>query len=292
MKSYLFVAAAALAIAPNIATAQDSGEPTGFNGLYVGAAGGYDVQKNDGGSRILFDRNLDGRFNDTVLNALGGNAFGPGFCNGRATSINAPGNQAAAAPAIPAGSGCRNDKDGWSYYGRVGFDQQMGSIVVGIVAEGGKTEINDSVTAFSGTPANYVMYRDIDWEAGIRARAGYTPNDQTLFYGTFGPSIARIDGEFSSSQNTNTFTARGRQDQFGYQGGGGIEQKLGNNFSIGLEYLYHSYKDDDYRVRVAGPAGTPFTNAANGGTATGTDFRRSDTKFAWHSLRATAAFRF
>ncbi len=39
-------------------------------------------------------------------------------------------------------------------------------------------------------------------------------------------------------------------------------------------------------------SGWPFTNATNGGTATGTDLRRSDDKFVWHSLRATAAFRF
>jgi outer membrane immunogenic protein len=59
-----------------------------------------------------------------------------------------------------------------------------------------------------------------------------------------------------------------------------------------MEYMFHRYQDDDFRVRLAGPAGTPFTNATNGGTATGTDLRRSDDKFVWHSLRATAAFRF
>ncbi|MGJ3626255.1 outer membrane protein [Sphingomonas sp. MMS24-JH45] len=148
------------------------------------------------------------------------------------------------------------------------------------------------MTAFSVTPANYVFTRSIDWEAGIRARAGFTPNDTTLFYGTFGPGYARIDRSFSSSQHQHLHRPRQAQNQFGIQGGGGVEQKLGDNFSIGLEYLYHQYEDNDYRVRAAGPAGTPFTNAANGGTATGTDFRRSDTKFNWHSMRATAAFRF
>ena len=289
MKAYgLAIAGAVLAATP--AMAQDDA-PTGFNGIYVGAAGGYDVQPNDGGT-ILFDRNLDGRFGDTVLTGTGANAFSPGSCNGRAVSANAPGRQSAANLAVPAGQGCRNDEDGWSYYARVGIDQQMGSFVVGVVGEFGKSEITDSVTAFSVTPANYVFTRSIDWEAGIRARAGFTPNDRTLFYGTFGPGYARIDRSFSSSQSTNTFTGRGKRNQFGIQGGGGVEQKLGNNFSIGLEYLYHQYQDDDYRVRAAGPAGTPFTNATNGGKTNGTDFRRSDDRFNWHSIRATAAFRF
>lgn len=290
-----YVAAAAALFSAVPALAQDGDAPTGFNGLYVGAAGGYDVQSSDGGS-ILFDRNLDGRFGDSVLTAAGANAFSPGFCNGRAVSANAPGRQSPANLAVPAGQGCVNDKDGWAYYGRVGIDQQMGAFVVGVVGEFGKSEITDSVSAFSTTPANYVMTRSIDWEAGIRARAGFTPNDQTLFYGTFGPGYARIDRSFSSSQSTNTFTGRGKRNQFGIQGGGGVEQKLGNNFSIGLEYLYHQYQDDEYRVRAAGGPTvapfTPFTNPNNGGTTTGTDFRRSDTKFNWHSIRATAAFRF
>lgn len=285
------MAAAGVVMAAAPAVAQDAEPGTGFNGIYVGAAGGYDVQGSDGGS-ILFDRNLDGRFGDTVLTGTGANAFAPGFCNGRGVSANAPGRTAAANPAIPAGAGCRNDEDGWAYYGRVGIDQQMGRIVVGVVGEFGKSEINDQVTGFSSTPANYVMYRSISWEAGIRARAGFTPNDQTLFYGTFGPGYARIDRDFTSSQSTNTFEQRGKKNQFGIQGGGGVEQKIGDNFSIGLEYLYHQYQDNDFRVRAGGPAGTPFTNAANGGTVNGTDFRRSDDKFRWHSMRATAAFRF
>ncbi|SUJ03601.1 Uncharacterised protein [Sphingomonas paucimobilis] len=59
-----------------------------------------------------------------------------------------------------------------------------------------------------------------------------------------------------------------------------------------MEYMYHQYRDDDTRVRVTqgtAPATNPFVLAPN---TTGTDIRRSDDKFRWHSLRATAAFRF
>lgn len=55
-----------LGLTASPAFAQETTEDAPFNGLYVGAAGGYDVQPNDAGSSILFDRNLDGRFGDAV----------------------------------------------------------------------------------------------------------------------------------------------------------------------------------------------------------------------------------
>ncbi|WP_022685726.1 outer membrane protein [Sphingomonas phyllosphaerae] len=280
MKAIAMTGAAMLAAFAAPAMAQES--DGGFNGIYVGAAGGYDVQPNDGGAQVLFDRNLDGRFGDVVRTGSGANAFSPGFCGGQATSQLSPG----------AGGRCTKDKDDWAYYGRIGADAQRGRIVVGLVGEFGTSNITDGVTAFSGTPASYVFNRGIDWEGGIRARAGFTPNDTTLFYGTFGPGYARIDRAFGSTNTTNTFTGSGKRNQFGIQGGGGIEQRIGEHLSFGLEYMYHQYQDDDYVVRAAGPAGTPFTNANNGGSASGTDFIRSDDKFRWHSIRATVGFHF
>jgi outer membrane immunogenic protein len=269
-----------LGLTASPAFAQETTEDAPFNGLYVGAAGGYDVQPNDAGSSILFDRNLDGRFGDAVTTAAGANAFSSGFCNGATTATTLTG-----------GRGCRKDQDGAAYYGRVGMDAQRGNIVVGVVGEFGKSEITDSVTAFSTTPASYVMTRSVDWEASIRGRAGYAVNT-TLFYGTFGAGYAKIDRDFYSTNTGNAYQQSGKRQQFGILGGGGIEQKVTPNISVGMEYMFHQYQDDDFRVRVTQgtqPATNPFVLAPN---TTGTDFRRSDDKFRWHSLRATAAFRF
>ena len=279
VKTSLFAVAATLAglaFAP-AALAQESVDGEPFSGVYIGGAGGYDVQPNDIGSRILFDRNLDGGFNDRVTTAAGADAFSPGFCNGRATQSG--------------NIGCTNDRDGWAYYARAGADKQFGNFVVGFVGEFGKSEITDSVSAFSTTPAAYTMTRSVEWEAGARGRLGYAANT-TLFYGTFGAGYARIDRKFETNNAANAFSESGKRNQFGFQGGGGIEQKLGRNFSVGLEYLHHQYRDDDYRVRASAgsaPATNPFILAPN---TSGTDFARSDDKFRWHSLRATAAFRF
>lgn len=261
------------------AFAQDMApERAPFDGVYVGGTVGFDAQANDQRT-VLFDRNLDGRFGDTVstANPLVPNAFAPGFCNGAATST--------------ANVACRNDKDNISWSARVGLDKQYGNIVVGVVGEGGKSYISDAQSAFSTTPAFYTFTRKIDYMGSVRLRAGYAANT-TLFYATGGGVYANLKHAFGTSNTANAFSTRGNDDAWGYAVGGGIEQKLGRNFSIGLEYLYNSVKDDKYTVRVTqgtALATNPFVLAPN---TTGTDIRRGDENFRWNSVRAVASFRF
>ncbi len=263
---------AALAFA-SPAAAQSDDKP--FEGVYVGATLGFDVQPNDVGEAISFDRNLDGRFGDTITNAAGADAFSTGFCNG----------QALASTRNP---GCRNDSDSAGYSGRIGYDRQYGHMVVGIVGEFGDSQIRDSVTAFSITPASYTINREILFTGGLRLRAGYAAN-KTLFYATGGGAYARVNNYFRTTNTVNGFSSNGDSNAFGFSAGGGIEQKVSKNVSIGLEYLFTRLQDDDYRVRVSGgPANSPFTLGGAGGT----DFRRSFEKFRYSSLRATVAYRF
>ncbi|MCR5871525.1 MULTISPECIES: outer membrane protein [unclassified Sphingomonas] len=272
MRTLLGAGAAALTLAAAPALAQD-GEPA-FDGLYVGGSVGYTVQNNDVGETIEFDAGRDGSFGDTIATSTGANAFSPGFCNGAATSS--------------ANVACTNDKDDLEYYGRIGFDKQMGKVVIGAVAEFGKTQARDSVSAYSTTPAFYTMTRELDWNAALRLRAGLVAGESTLFYATGGGAYAKLDNSFSSSNTANSFTLEGDDMAWGWQAGGGVEQKIGRNFSIGLEYLYSRYDDSNARVAVGtGTAGAtnPFVLAG------GADFRRSS-DFDFHSLRATAAFRF
>lgn len=243
-----------------------------FQGLYIGGFVGYDVQPNDPGESIVFNRNGSA----TVTTAAGANAFSPGFCNGAANG------------GIP-DNGCRNDRDELNYGGRIGFDLQKGPFVIGALAEFGDSRITDSVSAFSTTPASYTLTRSVNWEGGLRGRVGFAARN-TLFYGTGGAGYARIKSDFSTTNTANAFSTSGTRNKWGVQYGGGIEQKIGRNFSIGLEYLYHDYNTPDARVLVtqgAAPATNPFVL---GGTTT--TFARSDNKFNWHSLRLTAAFRF
>lgn len=254
-----------------------------FNGPYVGASLGKTFQASKGGESIQFDRDLNGSFGDTVVTTAPGapNAFAPGFCNGAALAATA--------------DGCRKDKEGTQYAARLGYDVQRGNFVVGVVGDIGKMNVNDSVTAFSSTPASYTMTRSVDWNAGLRLRAGYAAGGRTLLYATGGGAYAKLDHGFATSNTVNSFTVTNeKRDAWGWAAGGGIEQKVGRNFSVGIEYLYTRLTDDDYTVRAgalaspATPASNPFLLAGAGGT----DMRRSDTRFDTHGVRATAAFRF
>ena len=89
---------------------------------------------------VVFDKNLDGRFDETVTTAAGANAFSPGFCVGVSAS------------SLPAG-GCTQDDMGIDFGGRAGYDWQMGNFVVGALGEIAAPDHVDSVTSFSTTPA-------------------------------------------------------------------------------------------------------------------------------------------
>lgn len=264
------VAAATLA---SPAAAQTGGD---WSGVYVGGRIGYAFQGSDDDETILFDTDLNGTFGDTVTTGTGANAFSPGFCGG------------AARDRTPA-AGCRDDDDGVDFAVHAGVDGQFGNIVLGAVAEYGRADITDSVAAFSTTPAQYTFTRRLRDNAALRARAGYALGN-TLVYGTGGVAWGKIRNRFETTNTANTFTNNGNDDAWGYRVGAGVEQRVGRSLSVGLQYLYTSLKDDDFRVRAAGPA--PATNPFIRQNPNGTDFARSGDRFNNHSVGLAANLRF
>lgn len=257
------------------AMAQDAG----WTGGYVGGRIGYAFQPNHNNETILFDRNLDGNFGDTITTAAGANAFSPGFCGGAATSTG------------PA-TGCDGDKDGLDIGVHAGFDYQFdGGFVLGIVADYGNQKGRDSVSAFSTTPAFYTMTRRLRDNYSIRARAGFG-TETMLFYGTGGLAWGKVKNSFTTSNTANSFTTTGNDTAEGYRLGAGVEYRLGTNVTVGVQYLYTSLDDDEYRVRAGNSGTTPATNPFLLGNAAGTDFARSEDKLTSNSLAATINFRF
>src|SRR6266566_4523160 len=113
--------------------------------------------------------------------------------------------------------------------GTVGYNWQMGSLVLGIEADAAWADINDSIgtidTAFFGSK--------IQDMGTVRGRVGYAVN-QVLFYGT---------GGFAWADNKVTIGALGTslsdsQVHTGWTAGAGIEYMFAPHWSLKGEYLY------------------------------------------------------
>lgn len=250
--------------------------PNNWTGFYVGGRVGYVAAPLNTKETVLFDKNLDGTFGDTVTTAAGANAFSPGFCNGIARS------------SVPA-TGCRTNTDGLDYAVHAGADYQFGSLVVGGLVEYGRSKAEESVSAFSTTPASYTLTREMRGAFGARARIGVDVQG-ALPYVTAGIVRAKVRSSFATTNTANAFATTGDNKLTGYRVGGGVEQRFGP-LSLGLLYLYTNLKDDDFRVNVTrgnAPATNPFVLT----NPNGTQFRRSEDRFKTHSASLTASYRF
>ncbi|MBA3295510.1 MAG: porin family protein [Acidobacteria bacterium] len=283
----LFVVAAVCAVAVLGSATQAAAQ--NWTGVYVGGSIGAGFQKKNASETVRFDTNLDGTFTDTVRTVAGADAFSTGFCGGLAVGAMAS-------------AGCTDDEDGIDFGGRLGYDRQFGRVVVGGLVDVSRTDVIDSVTAFSITPAFYSFTREVNYVAGLRGRIGFG-NDRVLVYGTGGPAWGNIDQRFTSSNLVNTFvpTDDGDDDDddndegssesvWGYQAGGGLEFRFGRRWSLTGEYLFTSLDNrEESGIRSQGPA--PVTNAFILVNPGGTDFQRSE-KFEFQAVRFGLNYRF
>ena len=276
LRTYPALIALVLAGLATPALAQDERES--YNGPYVAVFGGLSARDNHPNDQVVFDTNRDGTYGQAVTTSTGANAFSPGFCNGSSTlnsNVTTP---------------CTRDRDKAEYGARIGYDARFGDIVAGVLVEGTKSDATDSVTAFSTTPAGYSFTRGIDYSVSMRGRLGYAPGNHGLMYVTFGPSYAKIEHTFTTTNTANSFTpVNPDKMMLGAQVGGGAEVLLGGRVTLGMEYLYNRYHDDKYYVAIGnGTAGAtnPFVLAG------GVNARPNSGRYDFHSFRAVLGFRF
>ncbi len=249
-----------------------------WQGFYAGLHVGYAFRDENDDEVVEFDTNIDGRFGDVVRTSVGADAFAPGFCSGLPI---------AATP----GAGCEEEEGDLDFGARVGYDFQSGSFVFGPVLEIAKIEASDAITAFSVTPATYTFRREINYMISLRLRAGVLLSDEFLIYATGGGAYGDLERSFVTSNATNAFTLTSEEDDdaWGWQAGGGLDYQLGGGTRLGIEYLYTRLDGDQATIRVS--QGTALaTNPFILVNPAGTDIRRTDDKFDFHTVRATLTF--
>jgi outer membrane immunogenic protein len=248
-----------------------------WSGGYAGVRVGYGYQRDDSNETILFDRDLNGTFGDTVTTASGADAFARGFCGG---AVNANETEC-------------DDENSANFALFAGYDFALSAnVVVGAVVEYGRSSIEDSVTAFSSDPASFTLTRELKEFASLRLRAGYALRSNTLIYATGGVAGADVDYRFETTNTENTFEQRGgRGTSYGYQVGGGVEQRITPRLAVGAQYLFLNLEGEEFRVR-AGGSDVPVSNPFILGNPNGTDFRRESERFKSHDVSITASYRF
>lgn len=275
MKAPLGAMVALVLVTP--AMAQDVAGERNWTGPYVGGSIGLGWPDDKSDETLVFDTNGDGEFDDVVTS--GGTDIFTGYCDGRARSG-------------AAADGCVNDRTGTDWAVHAGYDMQFGTLVAGLVLEGGVADISDNVTGFTNEPGHYTLRARLKENAALRARVGYTAGN-TLFYVTGGGAYGNIKHRLRTSNTANAFTGNSENDAWGWTAGAGIEHLVSDNFSVGLLYKYTSLDPKDFEVTVtegtASPTG-PFTDPAT--TSGQTVIARSSDKFKYHSARVTASFRF
>lgn len=235
----------------------------GYNwtGFYFGVQAGINFEPDtDGG--LEFDSDLDGNYGDNV-------PFG------------SPDN---AAPNAFRRNFDHEFDEALSFGVHVGYDRQVNTKwVIGGILDYNFTNIEETQSGFSSTPAFYKEERTIENLATLRARAGYLVSDSTLIYVTGG--LAYGDPEYRFNSNNPNGTSRGDIDSdFGFVLGVGMETRLNQNWSLGVEYLYTNFGDGDFT--------TSFNNGPFATQAGSTDARGSEEDFDFHTLQLKLTYRF
>ncbi len=199
-----------------------------WTGLYAGVNAGYS-------------------FNDNKASTVGT----PGFV---ALGANVPGS-------------LRTGKDGFIGGVQIGYNYQMGNIVLGVETDlqyiDGKRSSSFTSPALGGLTT--AAGSELNYLGTVRARLGLVASERLLIYATGGLAYGNPD-------NTAAVVAVGPgalwgggsdSTRFGYTVGAGAEYALTNNWTAKLEYLYY---DLGRRTVTAGPL-----NAA--ATATGVAYQ-------------------
>jgi outer membrane immunogenic protein len=145
--------------------------------------------------------------------------------------------------------------EGVVWGGAVGYDMDLGTMVVGAEAE--LTESTADTRSLDGDPETFGLG---SVEAGrdiyLGARAGFKATPNTLLYAKAGYTKARYgflgtDGLVEDEQHLDTD---------GWRVGAGVEQRIGSNAFAKLEYRYSNYSNAEVDFE---PEGIPDTDPIN-----------------------------
>ena len=88
----------------------------------------------------------------------------------------------------------------------------------------------------------------MDWFATGRLRAGITPVDRLLIFGTFGFAAASVDLKTVANNETPTLTTSNEDTYYGWTAGAGAEYAITHNIRIKADWLYYDLGSASHRT--------------------------------------------
>lgn len=144
--------------------------------------------------------------------------------------------------------------DGVTYGGAIGYDIPLGNNLV----VGAEAEITESSAGWDNNNDQPNVFNLGRVDAGrqyyLGGRVGYAMSPSTMVYVKGGYSNQRYN-----LQGTNgTVNLRQRLDTDGYRVGAGVEQNIGTNAFVKLEYGYNNYSEGEFDFNGDTPDSSRF----------------------------------
>lgn len=144
--------------------------------------------------------------------------------------------------------------DGVTYGGAIGYDVPLGSNLV----VGAEAEITESSAGWDNNNDQPNVFNLGRVDAGrqyyVGGRVGYAMSPSTMVYAKGGYSNQR----YLLQGTDGTTSLRQRLDTDGYRVGAGVEQKLGTNSYVKVEYNYNNYSKGEFDFNGNTPDSSRF----------------------------------
>lgn len=139
--------------------------------------------------------------------------------------------------------------------GHLGFNYQMGALVLGVEGDLEATNASGGFNDPGGRPGPTIDPGGIvrvkqDWQGSVRARLGYA-FDRLMVYGSGGVSFSRFEYSYFNPFPLVNAGEGGKFSRTGWTVGGGANYAMSDRIIVGLDYRYTDYGRFDYVARSA-----------------------------------------
>jgi outer membrane immunogenic protein len=147
--------------------------------------------------------------------------------------------------------------------GQIGYNWQLGSLVLGVEGDLAWRHGTDATTfTFGNAAGDFARFNtEQNWVGTARPRIGFAANNW-LIYGTGGVAFGEFKHAYTETRpGVATRALANSETKAGWTAGGGVEYAFTNQWSLGVEYLYMDFGSTALAQPVAPPV-FPSTTAS------------------------------